>query len=89
MFERWADAFSSVFATNILLFLGKGLLNTLYIAAVSIVLSLVFGTMLGLMRNAKGRPAALDRHPLYRNRAQHPPGAVHHRHAVFNQAAAA
>jgi aspartate/glutamate/glutamine transport system permease protein len=24
MFERWADAFSSVFAPNILLFLGKG-----------------------------------------------------------------
>jgi putative glutamine transport system permease protein len=31
-------------------------LHTLYIAAVSIVLSLVFGTVLGLMRNAKGRP---------------------------------
>ena len=56
MFERWADAFSSVFAPNILLFLGKGLLNTLYIAAVSIVLSLVFGTVLGLMRNSRGRP---------------------------------
>jgi aspartate/glutamate/glutamine transport system permease protein len=55
MFERWADAFSSVFAPNILLFLGKGLLNTLYIAAVSIVLSLIFGTILGLMRNTKER----------------------------------
>jgi len=56
MFERWADAFSSVFAPNILIFLGKGLLNTLYIAAVSIVLSLVLGTVLGLMRNSAGRP---------------------------------
>ncbi len=55
MLERWADAFSTVFAPNILLFLGKGLLNTLYIAAVSIVLSLIFGTVLGLMRNMKER----------------------------------
>jgi putative glutamine transport system permease protein len=55
MFERWADAFSTVFASNILLFLGKGLLNTLYIAAVSILLSLAFGTVLGLMRNMKER----------------------------------
>jgi putative glutamine transport system permease protein len=55
MLEKWADAFTTVFAPNILLFLGKGLLNTLYIAAVSIVLSLIFGTVLGLMRNTKER----------------------------------
>ncbi|MBE0601253.1 MAG: ABC transporter permease subunit, partial [Firmicutes bacterium] len=53
MFDRWAHAFSVVFSQNILLFLGKGLLNTLYIAAVSILLSLVFGTILGLMRNTR------------------------------------
>ncbi len=55
MFDRWANAFTNVFAPNILLFLGKGLLNTLYIASVSIALSLVFGTILGLMRNTKER----------------------------------
>ncbi|NLI22832.1 MAG: amino acid ABC transporter permease [Clostridiales bacterium] len=53
MFEKWADAFSVVFTPKILLFLGQGLLNTLYIAAVSIALSLVFGTVLGLMRHAR------------------------------------
>ena len=53
MFDKWADAFSVVFTPKILLFLGQGLLNTLYIAAVSIALSLVFGTVLGLMRHAK------------------------------------
>ena len=56
MFDRWAHAFSAVFSENILLFLGKGLLNTLYIAAVSIILSLIFGTILGLMRNMKEKP---------------------------------
>jgi putative glutamine transport system permease protein len=55
MFDRWADAFAAVFSPKILLFLGQGLLNTLYIAAVSIVLSLVFGTILGLMRHMKER----------------------------------
>jgi len=55
MFDKWAHAFSAVFAPNILLFLGKGLVNTLYIAAVSIVLSLILGTVLGLMRNMKER----------------------------------
>ena len=55
MLEKWLHAFQVVFAPRILLFLGQGLLNTLYIAAVSILLSLVFGTVLGLMRNSKGR----------------------------------
>jgi aspartate/glutamate/glutamine transport system permease protein len=53
MFSNWAHAFSVVFTPKILLYLGQGLLNTLYIAAVSITLSLVFGTILGLMRNMK------------------------------------
>lgn len=57
MLDQWLHAFRVVFAPKILLFLGQGLLNTLYIAAVSIVLSLVFGTVLGLMRNAKGKLA--------------------------------
>ena len=55
MFDRWANAFSVVFTPKILLFLGQGLLNTLYIAAVSITLSLIFGTILGLMRNRKDK----------------------------------
>ncbi|HNW86135.1 MAG TPA: amino acid ABC transporter permease [Candidatus Limiplasma sp.] len=59
MFDRWANAFSVVFTPKILLFLGQGLLNTLYIAAVSIILSLIFGTILGLMRNSKGKPIQL------------------------------
>ena len=53
MLDKWANAFQVVFTPKILLFLGQGLLNTLYIATVSIVLSLVFGTVLGLMRHAK------------------------------------
>jgi len=53
MLDKWANAFQVVFTPKILLFLGQGLLNTLYIAAVSIVLSLVFGTVLGLMRHSK------------------------------------
>ena len=53
MFDKWADAISVVFTPKILLFLGQGLLNTLYIAAVSIVLSLFFGTILGLLRHSK------------------------------------
>lgn len=55
MLDKWFHAFQVVFAPRILLFLGQGLLNTLYIAAVSILLSLVLGTLLGLMRNSKGR----------------------------------
>ena len=58
MFDKWATAFSVVFTPKILLFLGQGLLNTLYIAAVSILLSLVFGTVLGLMRNSRGKLAS-------------------------------
>jgi len=53
MFDKWTNAFKVVFTPKILLFLGQGLLNTLYIAAVSIALSLVFGTILGLMRHSK------------------------------------
>ena len=53
MLDKWANAFQVVFTPKILLFLGQVLLNTLYIAAVSIVLSLVFGTVLGLMRHSK------------------------------------
>ena len=56
MLDKWAKALHTVFSPNILLFLGQGLLNTLYIAAVSIALSLAFGTILGLMRNAKEKP---------------------------------
>ena len=55
MFDRWTNAFSVVFTPKILLFLGQGLLNTLYIAAVSITLSLLFGTVLGLMRNSRSK----------------------------------
>ena len=55
MFEKWASAFSVVFTPKILLFLGQGLFNTLYIAAVSILLSLIFGTILGLMRNSTSK----------------------------------
>ncbi|MDR1262213.1 MAG: amino acid ABC transporter permease [Oscillospiraceae bacterium] len=53
MFETWARAFQKVFTPQILKFLGTGLLNTLYIAAVSIALSFIFGTMLALMRSRK------------------------------------
>ncbi len=56
MLDKWIKAITTVFSTKILLFLGQGLLNTLYIAAVAIALSLVFGTVLGLMRNSKEKP---------------------------------
>ena len=59
MLDKWAHAFAAVFSPKILLFLGQGLLNTLYIAAVAILLSLVFGTVLGLMRNAKEKVVSL------------------------------
>lgn len=51
-----------LFQPSILLFLGQGLLTTLYIAAVSIALSLFFGTILGVLRFSgkwPGRLAAL------------------------------
>jgi putative glutamine transport system permease protein len=56
MLDKWIHAVTTVFSPKILLFLGQGLLNTLYIAAVAITLSLIFGTVLGLMRNAKEKP---------------------------------
>lgn len=53
MDNSWIVAFQRVFTAPILTFLCTGLLNTLYIAAVSIVLSLVAGTILGLLRQTK------------------------------------
>jgi len=53
---------SELFQPSILLFLGQGLLTTLYIAAVSIAISLFFGTILGVLRFSgkwPGRLAAL------------------------------
>jgi ABC-type amino acid transport system permease subunit len=48
MDNAWMNAIQKVFTIKILSFLGQGLLNTLYIAAATIVLSFVFGTILGL-----------------------------------------
>ncbi len=53
MDNAWMNAFEKVFTVKILSFLGQGLLNTLYIAAATIVLSFVFGTILGLLRQSK------------------------------------
>ncbi|MDR2504691.1 MAG: amino acid ABC transporter permease [Oscillospiraceae bacterium] len=53
MFDLWISAIRKVFTVNILKFLGTGLLNTLYIAVVSIALSFVFGTILALVRSRK------------------------------------
>ncbi|GHU65145.1 glutamine ABC transporter permease [Clostridia bacterium] len=53
MLDNWSHAFQRVFTAQILKFLGTGLVNTLYIAAVSIVLSFLFGTVLALMRSRK------------------------------------
>ena len=53
MDNAWAAAFEKVFTVKILSFLGQGLLNTLYIAAATIALSFVFGTILGLLRQSK------------------------------------
>nr|WP_092070449.1 amino acid ABC transporter permease [Dendrosporobacter quercicolus]NSL48250.1 amino acid ABC transporter permease [Dendrosporobacter quercicolus DSM 1736]SDM10584.1 amino acid ABC transporter membrane protein 2, PAAT family [Dendrosporobacter quercicolus] len=39
-----------LFQTELLVFLGEGLLTTLYIAVASIILSLIFGTVLGVAR---------------------------------------
>lgn len=41
---------SELFQPSVLLFLGQGLLTTIYIAAASIVLSLIFGIFFGIMR---------------------------------------
>jgi putative glutamine transport system permease protein len=53
MDNAWLNAIEKVFTVKILSFLGQGLLNTLYIAAATIVLSFVFGTILGLLRQSK------------------------------------
>ena len=53
MADAWIAAFQKVYTVKILSFLGQGLLNTLYIAAASIVLSFVLGTILGLLRQSK------------------------------------
>lgn len=44
-----------LFKPEIFRFLGQGLLVTLYIAAGSIVLSMVFGTILGIMRDSNNK----------------------------------
>lgn len=49
----WIAALYKVFTVKIMSFLGQGLLNTLYIAAATIVLSFVFGTILGLLRQSR------------------------------------
>ncbi len=53
MADAWIAAFQKVYTVKILSFLGQGLLNTLYIAAATIVLSFVLGTILGLLRQSK------------------------------------
>ncbi len=53
MDNAWMNAIEKVFTVKILSFLGQGLLNTLYIAAATIALSFVFGTVLGLLRQSK------------------------------------
>jgi putative glutamine transport system permease protein len=53
MLDTWISAVHKVFTWPILKFLGEGLRNTLYIAVISIALSFVFGTVLGLLRSRK------------------------------------
>lgn len=55
MLDAWTSAFQKIFRGPVLRFLGLGLLNTLCIAAGAIVLSLIFGTLLGLMRHSKNK----------------------------------
>ncbi|MGX7199478.1 amino acid ABC transporter permease [Enterococcus nangangensis] len=45
-----------LFTTNNLIFLWEGLKTTLYISTVAILLSLVFGTILGVLRNNGPKP---------------------------------
>lgn len=53
MADPWIAAIQKVFTVRIMAFLGQGLLNTLYIAAVTILLSFVLGTVLGLLRHSR------------------------------------
>ena len=53
MANVWTSAFQKVFRIDVITFLGQGLLNTMYIAAATIVLSFIFGTVLGLLRQSK------------------------------------
>ncbi len=53
MANVWTAAFQKVFRVDVITFLGQGLLNTMYIAAATIVLSFIFGTVLGLLRQSK------------------------------------
>lgn len=55
MLDAWTSAFQKIFRIPVLRYLGLGLLNTIYIAAGAIVLSLFFGTLLGLLRHSKNR----------------------------------
>ncbi len=48
-----------LFQPTVFFFLGQGLLTTLYIAAASILLSLLLGTALGVLRFQKGVPGRL------------------------------
>lgn len=50
MLDAWIAAIEKIYTVNILEFLMKGLLNTLYIAAATIVLSFLFGSLLGFAR---------------------------------------
>ena len=51
--NAWINALQKVFRVDVLIFLGSGLMHTMYIAAATIVLSFVFGTVLGLLRQSK------------------------------------
>ncbi len=53
MADPWVAALQKVYRIDVLTFLGQGLLHTMYIAAATIVLSFVFGTILGLLRQSK------------------------------------
>lgn len=53
MDNPWITAFEKVYTVKIMTFLGQGLANTLYIAAMTIALSFVLGTILGLLRQSR------------------------------------
>ncbi len=52
----FAEYMQQLFTTNNLIFLWEGLKTTLYISTVAILLSLVFGTILGVLRNNGPKP---------------------------------